>query len=135
MSAIIKSICVILKRERFILICLKFFSGKTREDFSAMAKEDEYMEEAVNMLFKLSADEQKRLEYEAREKAIRDHNWLIQSAEQRGVEKGRTQGKNEGLYLALEILRLHANGKTVQEIAEECEVALEQVKSVLQYDT
>lgn len=77
----------------------------------------------------------KRLEYEAREKAIRDHNWLIQSAEQRGVEKGRIQGKNEGLYLTLEILRLHANGKTVQEIAEECEAALEQVKSVLQYDT
>lgn len=58
-----------MKRERFILICLKFFSGKTREDFSAMAKEDEYMEEAVNMLFKLSADEQKKIGVRSKRKS------------------------------------------------------------------
>ena len=33
-----------------------------------MAKENEYLDEAYNTLVKISADEQKRLEYEAREK-------------------------------------------------------------------
>ena len=53
-----------------------------------MAKQNEYIEEAVNTLFELSADEKKRLEYEAREKAIRDYNTQMKSAEQRGVEHG-----------------------------------------------
>ena len=42
----------------------------------------------MNTLFELSADEKKRLEYEAREKAIRDYNTQMKSAEQRGVEHG-----------------------------------------------
>ena len=35
-------------------------------------KKDPYMQEAYDMLEQMSADERKRLEYEAREKAIRD---------------------------------------------------------------
>ena len=37
-------------------------------------KKDPYMQEAYDMLEQMSADERKRLEYEAREKAIRDYN-------------------------------------------------------------
>ena len=43
---------------------MEFFSGKTQEDFEAMAKQNEYVAEAVNTLFELSADEKKRMEYE-----------------------------------------------------------------------
>ena len=39
-----------------------------------MAKEDTYIDEAYEMLKHMSADEKKRLEYEAKEKAIRDYN-------------------------------------------------------------
>ena len=43
-----------------------------------MAKENEYLDEAYNTLVKISADEQKRLEYEAREKALKDYEIQIQ---------------------------------------------------------
>ena len=49
-----------------------------------MAKKDEYIEEAYNELKKLSLDEQKRLEYEARERALHDYNTQMSCAEQRG---------------------------------------------------
>ncbi len=53
-----------------------------------MAKGDEYLGEAYQTLLKLSADEEKRLEYEAREKALRDYNSQMQSAERRGQKRG-----------------------------------------------
>ena len=37
-----------------IIRWMEFFSGKTQEDFEIMAKQDEYMEEAVNTLFLLN---------------------------------------------------------------------------------
>ena len=56
-------------------------------------------------LASLSADEEKRLEYEAREKAIRDHQYLMKTnlklglkrGEEQGLKKGREEGRREGL--------------------------------------
>lgn len=56
---------------------MRFFNGKKKEDFKEMARADPYIEEAYSELEKLSADERKRLEYEAREKAVRDYNSLM----------------------------------------------------------
>lgn len=96
-----------------------------------MAKQNEYMEEAVNTLFELSADEKKRLEYEAREKAIRDYNSQMHSAEQRGLEHGRAIGIEPGIELTLKILELKSQGKSAEEIAKECDLPLEQVKRIM----
>lgn len=52
-----------------------------------MAKGDEYLGEAYQTLLKLSADEEKRLEYEAREKALRDYNSQMRSAQKRGEKR------------------------------------------------
>ena len=45
----------------------------------------------------ISADEEKRLEYEAREKALRDHDYLMKSnweaGEKIGINKGIEQGE------------------------------------------
>ena len=62
-----------------------------------MAKEDSYIDEAYEMLKHMSADEKKRLEYEAREKAIRDYNSQIQSAEEKGEKRGE-QEKSRQYY-------------------------------------
>ena len=111
-----------------IIRWMEFFSGKTQEDFEIMAKQDEYMEEAVNTLFELSADEKKRLEYEAREKAIRDHNWKMYNARQSGLEEGITQG----IELAIKIFKAKSSGKTVEDIAEEYSLSVEQVKKIVE---
>ena len=60
-----------------------FFNGKSKEEFQQMAKESIYLEEAYDMLQKMSADDIKRLEYEAREKALKDYNTFVVEAKQR----------------------------------------------------
>ena len=74
--------------EEGIIRWMRFFSGKTREDFREMAETDKYIKEAFGELEKLSADERKRLEYEAREIAMRDYNCLMDSAQELGLKKG-----------------------------------------------
>ncbi|MCD8364528.1 MAG: hypothetical protein LUC83_01700 [Clostridiales bacterium] len=62
-----------------------------------MAQTDEYIGEACEALKKLSADERKRLEYEAREKALRDYNSQVKSYYDRGHAVGQEAGRLEGL--------------------------------------
>ena len=54
------------------------------------AEKDPYIEKAYESLVHLSADERARLEYEAREKALRDHMMFVESAHEmarQAVEK------------------------------------------------
>lgn len=61
-----------------------------------LAENNEYMKKAYEKLTKISADEQKRLEYEAREKAIRDHNWQMKTSMKTGLKKGFDDGYDSG---------------------------------------
>ncbi len=72
------------KSETDLMQWMRFLNGKRREDFEKMAKKNSCFEEAYKELDKLSADEKKRLEYEARQKAIRDRYILIKTGENRG---------------------------------------------------
>lgn len=62
-----------------------------------MAGTSEYIEEAYRELERMSADERARLEYEARQKAIRDHDAIMSSAWETGMEKGLQEGMEKGL--------------------------------------
>ena len=61
-----------------------------------MAGEDTYINEAYEVLQKLSADERKRLEYEARQKAILDYNSQMSSAREEGIQIGEKRGEKRG---------------------------------------
>lgn len=61
-----------------------------------MANTNEYIDEAYSTLLKLSADDKKRLEYESREKAIRDYNSQMHSAERSGIKQGIAIGEERG---------------------------------------
>jgi len=95
-----------------------------KEDFRRMAKESIFLEEAYETLQRLSADDIKRLEYEAREKALRDHNSFVGSA--------RRQGERNGIELAKKVFKLQAQGKTEKEIASECRMDVEKVREILE---
>ena len=82
------------KNETSLLQWMRFLGGKTRKDFEEMAKKNSELEEAYDVLDKLSADEKKRLEYETRQRAIRDYNIGMLTAERRGIEAGREEGEN-----------------------------------------
>lgn len=92
-----------------------------------MAKTSEYLGEAYEALQKLSADDQKRLEYEAREKALKDYNTQIGSAERRGEKRGI----KKGIHLTKWVLSLQAQGKSEQEIIAECGITAEEVREIL----
>ena len=79
-------------------------------------KKDPYMREANDMLEQMSADERKRLEYEAREKAIRDYNTQMYSA--------RKQGITDIITVMLK------KGNTAETIASMTDVSLETAKEI-----
>ena len=103
-----------------------------------MAEKDEYIREAYEDLKKLSLDEQKRLEYEVRQKAIRDHNSQMKSAERRGekrgIEIGERRGEKRGIEIGTQstlkrLVRANAeSGKCLEEIAEFLELDLSEVQ-------
>jgi predicted transposase/invertase (TIGR01784 family) len=84
------------KGDEEVMRWMRFFNGRKKEEFADMAKGDEYLGEAYQALLKLSADEEKRLEYEAREKALRDYNSQMQSARKQGWKQGEEIGRKRG---------------------------------------
>ena len=111
---------------------MRFFNGKSKEDFRRMAKESIFLEEAYETLQRLSADDIKRLEYEAREKALRDHNSFVGSARRQGEKIGEKRGEKNGIILAKKVFKLQAQGKTEEEIASECRMDVEKVREILE---
>lgn len=89
-----------------------------------MAKTNEYLDEAYKTLIELSADDKKRLEYEAREKAIRDYNSQMENAEKRGEERGVVKAKK--------VFQLYMQGRTKEEIAQECNITVQEVTEILE---
>ncbi len=61
-----------------------------------VAEKDPYIKSAYEQLQIISQDKEKQLEYEAREKAIRDFNQQMYEAELRGEQRGRMHGRMEG---------------------------------------
>lgn len=62
-----------------------------------LASRNKYIKSAYEQLRVISQSTEKRLEYEAREKAIRDYNQVMYEAQTRGLKEGLEQGMKEGL--------------------------------------
>ena len=92
-----------------IIKWMRFLSAESREEFEKMAGEDNYINEAYEVLQKLSADERKRLEYEARQKAILDYNSQMSSSREEGIQIGEEKERRRlnSLYK-----RLLSEGRT-----------------------
>lgn len=90
------------KNETDLMQWMRFLGGKCREDFEKMVEKNSCFKEAYNVLDKLSTDEEKRMEYEARQKAIRDYNAMMKTAERRGMESGMKKGMEEGIEKGME---------------------------------
>ena len=79
-----------------ILLWAKFINAEQKEEFDMLAEKNPYIQSAYEQLQVISQDDKKRMEYEAREKAIRDYNYLMSSAEKRGIQQGIQQGIRKG---------------------------------------
>ncbi len=80
----------------------KFINSEREEEFDMLAKQNPYIESAYKKLQVISQDKEKRLEYEAREKAIRDYNQCMYEAEQHGIEIGEQRGIEIGEQRGIE---------------------------------
>lgn len=105
------------QNEMDLMQWMRFLGGKNREDLKRMAEKNSNLREAYDELDRLSADERKRLEYEARQKAIRDKNILFKT----GVERGRKDI----------ILSMLKSGMTIEQIAEITKEPVENIKKYL----
>ena len=109
--------------ENELLDWARFINAEKREEFKHMAEKNEYLGRAYDKLNHISADEEKRLEYEAREKAIRDHNYLMEENRREGFRQGEKigekigekRGKNEGeKKMAQLIIKMLENDESAQ---------------------
>ena len=76
-----------------LLLWAKFLDAEREKEFDVIAKQDSYIQSAYRQLQVISQDKEKRLEYEAREKTVRDYNQLMKEAEQRGEQRGKQQAE------------------------------------------
>lgn len=108
----------------------KFFGAKNREEIQMLTEQDKYIDKAYRRLEEMSADEQKRWEYEMRQKAIRDHRHMLASGRREGEQIGEQRGEhNKAVELAQKML---ARGRdTVEEIAELTGLPLEEIQKLL----
>lgn len=74
----------------------KFINAERKEELEMIATKNSYIASAYEQLQVISQDKEKRLEYEAREKALRDYNQSMKEAQQTGWETGREVGRIEG---------------------------------------
>ena len=99
----------------------KFINAERKEEFDMIAGRDPYIDSAYQQLQVISQDKQKRMEYEAREKAVRDYNQGMYEAEERGRKEGRKEviqmfiemGQEYGLDDAAILKRLTGKGGAV----------------------
>lgn len=119
-----------LESETDIIKWMRFMNGKSRKEFEDMAKTDEYLDEACRELERMSADEQAKLEYEARERAIRDYNSQMSSALRRGREEGMKRGVEKGMEKARQsmIIEMLSNGMSADEICRMAGATEEEIR-------
>ena len=99
---------------------IKFIKSNDKEEFEMLAKQSQYLQKAYETLEEISADQQKRLEYTARQKALYDYNTLMEENYERGVEEGIEQGIQQGKSErdAELIERMKSKGMSDEEIGQ-----------------
>ena len=101
----------------------RFLNAEEKEEFEMMAKEDSYIDEAYEQLVKLSADEKKRLEYEAREKAILDYNSMMGESRREGFAAGMEQGVKQNTAKYGKLVKLLAKDHKLDLLVDAAEDA------------
>ena len=114
---------------------MRFLRGQNKEELKEVAKGNEYLEGAYEDLVKMSLDEQKRLEYEAREKAILDYRSNMEGARNRGFQRGMEQGFERGITQGEQsmLIQLYRKNRlTLEEAAEEAKMPVEEFQKLVE---
>ena len=90
------------------------------------AKGNVYIQRAYDVLEEISADEQKRIEYNTRQKWLYDYNTMMEEnlqrgiaiGEERGIAIGEERGKQQGIAIGEERGEERGINNTKKEMAE-----------------
>ena len=104
-----------------ILLWAKFINAERKEEFEMLAKRNPYIASAYQQLQIISQDREKREEYEARERAIRDHNQMMKESR----EEGCAETKREIAQRLLKIM-------PPNQVADVVEMPLEAIQQIMQ---
>lgn len=98
-----------------------------------LAEQDKYIDKAYRRLEEMSADEQKRWEYEMRQKAIRDQRHMLASGRREGEKIGEERGRREGEFQGkLEMARKMLKDKvSIEKVAEYSGLPLEEIQKLI----
>lgn len=108
---------------RWLLLLAANEDQNLTETLEAIAMEhDETLQKAMNKWDNMSHNQAFRREYEAREKILLDEKAAVAHAKAEGIKQGQ----------ANVIKQLHDNGMSVQTIAENLKMAVEEVQRILQ---
>jgi predicted transposase/invertase (TIGR01784 family) len=90
---------------------VKYIAVETEEDLTMLAEKNDVLRHAVDELYRVSASDEIREQYDAREKAWRDEYSRMQYAENKGEAKGIKKGRAES---KAQIEQLEAEKKQIQ---------------------
>jgi predicted transposase/invertase (TIGR01784 family) len=79
---------------------LRFLAAKRKEEFEMLAKEDKELDRAYERLQQISADDEARIWYELRQKGILDQRTIEAEGREKALkalEEGRAEGKAVGM--------------------------------------
>ncbi len=71
-----------------MLLWAKFINAEKKEELNMLSEKNPYIKEAYETLQEVSQDRATQLEYLAREKAIRDHDYLMAESRWQGIKIG-----------------------------------------------
>ena len=87
------------------------------------------MQNSNGSLEEISADQEKRLEYTARQKALYDYNTYMEENFERGVEQGRAEGRAESEVEM--VLKMFKKGQSPEAIAGLLDLPIERIEFII----
>ena len=111
--------------ETALLKWAKFLNAEKKDEFEMAAKTDPHIQKAYEQLLHMSEDGNKRLIYEARQKAIYDYNTQIYS----NWHSGYAQGEENGISIGEE-------KKLIEQICKKMKknLSVEEIANILEED-
>lgn len=111
-----------------LLLWAQFINAKDDDEFETLASKNDYINSAYTSLQQLSLSGEKRYEYEARQKVIRDYNEGMYEARRSGIAEGFDRGTRESTFrIAKQLLD---TGMSVEQVASITELPLDQVSKL-----
>ena len=102
----------------------RFFNAEKKEEFEMVAKTDPHIQKAYDQLLYMSGNEEKRLLYEARQKAINDYNTQMYSNWHDGYSEGE---EKKLIELICKKMKKNCSAEEIADLLEEDKAKVETI--------